>query len=298
MAKSVKEIFRQGTAVADGSMGVYMSDGGCGSELIKRGLTLGESTELWNITHRDHVLEVARAYVDAGADIILTNTFGGNRIIQQKHGLQARVAEFNKAAVAISKEASGGKALVFGSVGPLGRMVSMGEVSTQDAYAAFKEQVAALKEGGAEGIVVETVSDLEEFKAALKAAKESGLPVVGCMSFDSGKEFDRTMMGVSLRDMARAADQFKIDMIGANCGVGIEHYVKIAENLLRASRLPVWIKANAGLPVMENGRAIYKMSPKTFAGHAKALKKMGVRVVGGCCGTTPDHIRALKEALI
>jgi 5-methyltetrahydrofolate--homocysteine methyltransferase len=117
------------------------------------------------------------------------------------------------------------------------------------------------------------------------------------MSFDSGKEFDRTMMGVSLQDMVAVAEEMQISMVGANCGVGIEHYLTIAENLLKSTRLPVWIKANAGLPVVENGKTVYKMTPEKFAEYAVILKTMGVRVIGGCCGTTPDHIRAVKKAV-
>jgi 5-methyltetrahydrofolate--homocysteine methyltransferase len=294
---NVKEVFKSGAYAADGSMGVYLSDGGCGSELIKRGLRLGDSTEEWNVTQRNTVFEVASAYVSAGSDIILTNTFGGNRHIQAKHGFEDRIAEFNKAAAMIAREAAGTQALVFGSIGPTGKMISVGELSFEDAYAAFKEQVVALKTGGVSGLVVETMSDLDEFRAAVKAAKESGLPVVGCMSFDSGKENERTMMGVTVQDMVTTAQEMGVDMVGANCGAGIEKYVKIAENLLSVAKLPVWIKANAGLPVVENGKTVYKMTPDGFAGHARALKKMGVRVIGGCCGTTPDHIRALKKAI-
>ncbi len=287
MLKSVAEIFKSG---------VYISDGGWGSELIKRGLVLGDNAELWNITHHEQVLAVAKSYVDAGSDIILTNTFGGNSFIQEKHGQEKRIGELNKAAVLISKEAADGKALVFASIGPTGKMVSMGEISSLDAYQAFKEQADEIESAGADAIVIETMSDVEEFDAAMKAAKETGLPVVGCMSFDSGTEKERTMMGINVSDMIEVCKARGADAVGANCGVGIESYIAIAKNILSSTNLPVWIKANAGLPVIEHGKTVYKMGPEEFAGYAVELKNLGVRVIGGCCGTTPAHIAAVKKA--
>lgn len=288
MRKNVTNLLLHGTAV---------SDGGWGSELLKRGLKIGDNTELWNVTNRAAVLAVAKSYVDAGSDIILTNSFGGNRYILAKHNLETRMAELNQAAVSISKEAAGDNALVFASIGPTGKMISMGEITSEEAYSAFSEQANALAKAGADGLVVETMSDLEEFTAAVKAAKATGLLTVGCMSFDSGAEKDRTMMGVNISEMLEVCHSVGVDMAGANCGVGIENYIKIAENLLKNTKLPVWIKANAGLPVIEDGKTVYKMEPAVFGKYAVELKKLGVRVVGGCCGTTPAHIAGVRKTL-
>lgn len=277
--------------------GSYLSDGAWGTEFLKKGFTIGDSADLLNETKPGLVEEVARAYADAGSDIILTNTFGANRIALDKFGLREKVNQLNRTGVALSKKAANGRALVFASLGPTGKMVSMGEIAAQDAQAAFLEQALALKEAGADAVVIETMGDIEEYGAAIKAVKMAGLPVAACMSFDSGKNFLNTLMGVSVEQMVETAEGLGAEMIGANCGVGIESYVKIAEALLKKSRLPVWIKANAGLPQMENGKTAYSMTPETFAGYASSLVKMGVRVIGGCCGTTPAFIAACRRII-
>lgn len=289
MAKTTRDILKGG---------LHLSDGGWGSELMKRGLVLGDCPEIWNADHADRVADVAKAYVDAGSDIILTNTFGGNRFILQKHNLENKVADLNRAGVAVSKKAAAGRALVFASMGPTGKMVTMGEITPDEAYAAFHEQASAMSAAGVDGIAVETMSDLEEFTRAVRAAKETGLPVAACMSFDSGPNRDRTMMGITVAQMVEAAETEGADLIGANCGVGIEEYLVIAQALMKLTRKPIWIKANAGLPQIENGKTVYRMDPETFARHARELVKTGVRVIGGCCGTTPEHIRALRKAVI
>jgi methionine synthase I (cobalamin-dependent) len=277
--------------------GTYLSDGAWGTELVKRGFKIGESPELLNQTDPEAVEFVARSYVEAGADIILTNTFGGNRIVLSKHHLEDKHDELNQKGVQLSKSQASGKALVFASVGPTGKMVAMGEISRDEAKAVFQKQADCLKGAGADGIVVETMGDIDEYEAAVSAAKETGLFIVGCMSFDSGKDLQHTMMGVSVDQMVRIAEETGIDMVGANCGVGIENYIRIAENLINATRLPIWIKANAGLPQIENGKTVYKMSPEEFSGHVKTLIQTGVRVIGGCCGTTPEHIQACRRAM-
>src|SRR3989339_135282 len=276
--------------------GVYFSDGAWGTELMKKGYSIGECPELLNKENPDIVSQVAKSYVAAGSTIILTNTFGGNRIALSKFGLEEQAAELNMLGVSLSREAAQGKALVFASMGPTGKMIAMGEVNPEDLYDAFFEQADSIKKAGAHGIVVETMGDLEEYSAALFAAVATGLPVVGSMSFDSGKDNRFTMMGVSIEQMVRAAEEAGAAMVGANCGVGIENYVSIAEGLLEETDLPIWIKANAGLPQIKNGQTVYTMTPEDFALHARKLVEKGVRVVGGCCGTTPAHIKSLCSA--
>jgi methionine synthase I (cobalamin-dependent) len=277
--------------------GVYLSDGAWGTEFFKKGFRAGDPPELLNETHPDWVLDIAQSYVEAGADIILTNTFGGNRVRLSGNGLAQKAEFLNRRGVEISKEAAGAGALVFASIGPTGKMVSAGEITAGEAEEVFREQAAYILKGAPDGIVIETMSDLDEFTAALRAAKSTGLPVAACMSFDSGRDHDRTMAGVPVEAMAGAAQEGGCDLLGANCGVGIDQYIPIAQRLLKASSLPVWIKANAGLPQIENGKTVYKMGPATFAAGVKALADMGVRVVGGCCGTTPAHILASRAIL-
>ena len=288
MLYSVDEIIRGG---------VFLSDGAWGTELVKRGMRRGEIPELLNETNPELVGEVAKSYVNAGSDILLTNTFGGNRVLLALHGLEARVKELNRLGVRISKEAATGKALVFASIGPTGKMIITGDITREASEEAFREQAAAAAEAGADAIVVETMGDIQEYEAAVRAAKSTGLPVVGCMSFDSGKDKQHTMYGVSVDQMVEMAEHVGIDMVGANCGIGIENYIRIAENLLKATRLPVWIKPNAGLPEIDGGKAVYRMKPEEFAGYAKTLVDMGVRVIGGCCGSTPDHIEAVRAVI-
>ncbi len=288
MLYSIDEIIQGGT---------FLSDGAWGTELIKKGIESGEVPELLNEKNPAIVREIAESYVNAGSDIILTNTFGGNRILLAVHGLEARTGELNRLGVEISKEAAAGKALVFASIGPTGKMVIMGDITREEAEEAFREQATAAAGAGADAIVVETMVDIQEYEAAIRAAKSTGIPVVGCMSFDSGKDRQHTMYGVSVEKMVETAERVGIDMVGANCGLGIENYIRIAESLLRATRLPVWIKPNAGLPEIDGGKTVYRMKPDEFARHVKVLIEIGVRVIGGCCGSTPEHIKAARAVI-
>jgi methionine synthase I (cobalamin-dependent) len=259
-----------------------------------RGLPVGDCGEGWNLDASDKVEEVARAYVDAGSQIILTNTFCGNRIMLERHGLADRTIEINHAGATISKRAAGNQAKVFGSMGPTGKMVMMGDVTEDELMDIFGEQAAALAAGGVDGIAVETMSALDEYQCAIRAATATGLPVAGCMVFDSGADFDRTMMGVTPEQQADAAVEAGADIVGANCGQGIDGYLPIAVRLKAACDLPVWIKPNAGLPEMVDGKAVYKMSAETFADQTDRLIEAGADFVGGCCGTSPAFIAAIQ----
>jgi methionine synthase I (cobalamin-dependent) len=277
--------------------GPVLVDGGWGTEMQARGLTANELPDLWNLSHPDRVEAVARAYVEAGSRIILTNTFQANRLVLQRHTENPDVAAINSAGVEASLRAAAGKAQVFASLGPSGKLLLTGETTEDELSAVFGEQARAIAEAGADAIVVETMSDLAEAKLAVQAVRATGLPVVACMVFDSGKNKDRTMMGTTPEQAAEELTAAGADAVGANCGNGIAGYVPVCRRIAAATSLPVWIKPNAGLPEIENGKAVYRTTPEEFASHVPALLEAGARFVGGCCGTNPDFIRATARVL-
>jgi methionine synthase I (cobalamin-dependent) len=279
------------------SHGLVITDGAWGTELQARGLALGDFPDAWNLTHPDRVGEVARAYVEAGSQVILTNTFGANRIRLGEQAVADRLAEINARGVEISLKTAAGRARVFASIGPTGKLLMSGEVTEAELRAAFAEQAQALAQARPDGLVVETMSDLEEAKLAVSAARETGLPVVACMVFDSGKDKDRTMMGTTPEQAAQALTEAGADVIGANCGQGIAGFIAICRRLHAATERPIWIKANAGLPTMVDGRARYSATPDEFAGYIPELIKAGASFIGGCCGTRPDFIAAISHCL-
>ena len=273
--------------------GPVVTDGAWGTQLLARGLPPGECPDAWNLSRPEQVEEVARAYVEAGSQVILTNTFRANRLTLAGHGLAEKAEKINRAGVEISRRAAAGRARVFASMGPTGKLLMTGETTEEELHAAFAEQARALAEGGAEAILVETMSDLTEAKAALGAARETGLPVVVSMVFDSGRNKDRTMMGATPEQVARELTEAGADGVGANCGSGIASYVPVCARLRSATHLPVWIKPNAGLPELVEGRTLWRTTPEEFAGHVPALIEAGAAFIGGCCGTTPEFVRAL-----
>jgi methionine synthase I (cobalamin-dependent) len=243
------------------------------------------------------VEEVARAYVEAGSQVILTNTFGANRILLARHELAGKAKVINRAGVEISRRAAGTRARVFASMGPTGKMLFAGEVSEEEVAQAFEEQSRALAEAGADAIVMETMSDPGEAKLAVAAAAATGLPVVACMTFDSGRDHDRTMMGATVEEAAVALTAAGADVVGANCGQGAEGYVGISKRLRAATDRPLWMKPNAGLPVVSDGNVHYDTTPQAFARHAQSLVEAGASFIGGCCGTAPEFIRELAARL-
>jgi methionine synthase I (cobalamin-dependent) len=282
------------TLLADGPV---ITDGAWGTQMQARGLPIGGCPDEWNLRHADKVQEVPQLYVDVGSQIILTNTFRANRVALADYELADQVEAINRAGAEISCRAAGDKAHVFGSLGPSGKMLMMGEVSEGELSAAFAEQAQALAAGGAHGLVIETMGDLAELKLALAAARETGLPVVACMCFDSGADLDRTMMGTTPEQAAGELTAAGADVIGANCGQGIAGYVEICRRLRSATDRPIWIKANAGIPEMVNDEPVYTTTPDQFASHGPALVDAGANFAGGCCGTGPEFIRALAERL-
>jgi methionine synthase I (cobalamin-dependent) len=277
---------------------VTIADGAWGTELDKLGCPAGFCREEWNVTRPDLVGKVAQSYVDAGARIILTNTFGANRFVLAKHDRADKVAEFNRAGAAISKQAIAGKGHVFASIGPSSKLLLMKEVTEAELYDAFAEQAQALAEGGADALVVETMTDLNEATTAVRAAKTTGLTVAACMTYDSGKDHTRTMMGTTPEAAAAALIDAGADIIGCNCGIGIDNYIKVAAKLRAVTDKPVWVKANAGLPQVEGDKIVYRMTPEEFGLKAKDLVNAGANIVGGCCGTSPAFIRALAASLL
>lgn len=276
---------------------VTVADGAWGTELDKLGCPPGFCREEWNVTKPELVEKVAAAYVAAGSQIILTNTFGANRFVLGPHGRAEQVAAYNRAGARISKRCAGDQAFVFGSIGPSGKMVMMGEVTKEELFEAFEVQAQALAEGGADALVVETMYDLTEATAAVLAAKTTGLLVAASMTYDSGKEKTHTMMGVTPQQAVKELGEAGAEIFGCNCGIGIENYIKVAALLREATDKPVWVKANAGMPVLERGKVVYKMKPEEYAEKVKDLVTAGANIVGGCCGTSPEFIAAIRAAL-
>ncbi len=274
-----------------------LTDGAWGTQLQASGLPASACADAWNLSHPDIVEQVARAYVEAGSRVLLTNTFRANRLALEGLGLGNQLAAINRAGVEISRRAAAGAAWVFASLGPSGKLLLTGQVREQELRMVFVEQAQVLADAGADALVVETMSDLNEARIAVAAARETGLLVVACMVFDSGKDRDRTLMGVPPEQAASELTEVGADVIGANCGRGIEGYVPVCRRLAAASDCPIWIKANAGLPQIVDGKITYQTTPEEFARHGPALRDAGAAFIGGCCGTTPEFIRALRWVL-
>lgn len=273
-----------------------VTDGAWGTELQTRGLEPGGCADAWNLEHPDRVEAVGRAYVEAGSQIILTNTFQANQISLERYGLGRWVSEINRAGVDLSRRAAGNRAYVFASIGPTGKLLAAGETSEAELSQAFADQVDALAGAGPDALVIETMSDPAEARCAVIAARRSGLPVVTCMTFDSGRDRMRTMMGTTPQEAATILTAAGADVVGANCGQGIEGYVELYRALSSATRCPIWLKPNAGSPELEGSHTIYRTTPGAFAEAASALSEAGATFIGGCCGTTPDFIAALVRS--
>jgi 5-methyltetrahydrofolate--homocysteine methyltransferase len=279
---------------------VLVSDGAWGTFLHKKGLKPGECPEQWCLTHFDDVVDVAGSYIEAGADMVETNSFGATSYKLEHYGLAEQASEINVAAAKASREKAGDNRWVIASVGPTGKLLLLEDVTEKDLYNAFKEQVVALEKGGANAVCIETMSDIEEAVIAIRAAKENTkLEVICTFTFEKSTRGDyRTMMGVSPTDAAKAAADAGADIIGTNCGNGAERMIDIVKEIKAAvPKAFILVHANAGLPENINGRDVFPETPEDMAKHIPALVKAGANIIGGCCGTTPDHIRAIKAAI-
>lgn len=279
---------------------ILVSDGAWGTFLQAKGLKPGDCPESWNLGQPDAVRAIAEAYLQAGADVVETNSFGGNRIKLQRYGLADRAYDINREAARLSRQAAGSGHLVFGSVGPTGKLLLMGEVTTDEMYECFREQARALEEGGADAILIETMTDLEEAKLAIWAARENTGLEVGCtMTFDrtvSGEY--RTIMGVSPAEMVRELVDAGAHMLGTNCGNGMSDMIPIVREIRREhATVPVIVHANAGVPVYRDGATVFPESAEEMAGKVVELIEAGANIIGGCCGTTPEHIRRIAEVV-
>lgn len=276
---------------------IMIADGATGTLLQQRGMPPGSCPELLNLMDEDLVASVPRDYAKAGSDIVYTNSFGGNRIRLRRCGVEDKVREINIAAARIAREAVWEGIFVVGSMGPTGEMLEpFGDLEREKAYDLFQEQAGALVEGGVDAIVLETFSDLEELLLALRATRKFGIPVLCSMSFDTG---GRTMMGISPEDAAIALlKEEGVEVIGANCGRGLEDMEDSIRRMKEvAPETPLLAKPNAGLPRLVEGKVVYEASPEEMARYAMRYVELGARIVGGCCGSTPDHIRAIANAV-
>lgn len=282
---------------------VLLGDGAMGTQLQQAGLEPGQCGEAWNLDHPDRVLSIQRRYVQAGSDVLLTCTFGASRIMLDRHGEGDRTVDINRAAAAIAREALGGRGYVLGDIGPFGGLMQpYGDIARADVERAFREQSRALVDGGVDGIIIETQTALEELEVAIAAARDAGARVVvGSVAFDRMFDQDdvRTMMGVSPEQAAEFMVAHGCDVAGLNCGTGVD--VRMAAQVVRRYRqvcdLPVMAQPNAGAPVLEDMQVLYRQSPEEMASELPALLAAGPRIVGGCCGSTPAHIRRFREIL-
>lgn len=292
MKKPLLEALQERRLVCDGAMG---------TQLMLAGLENGACGEMWNLTEPARVLEIQRRYVTAGTDCLITNTFGGSRVSLGRHGYAEKAREINKAAARIAREAFGDRVgYVLGDIGPLGPLMEpYGELSQADGQAALEEQARALVDGGVDAIIVETQTFLDELGLAIDAAKAAGAPcIIASLAYDLShdKTFYRTMMGVSPEQAAEFVQKRGANIVALNCGTGMDMTgAAMVVRLYRKScKLPTMAQPNAGLPVLEGGKAVYKQSPAEMAGGVPDVLDAGTNIIGSCCGSTPDHTRAIR----
>jgi 5-methyltetrahydrofolate--homocysteine methyltransferase len=290
------------TLFAEPAVRPAIGDGAMGTELQRAGLEAGTCGDAWNLDHPDRVERIHRSYVDAGSEAIITNSFGSNRWVLGRYGLADKVESINRAAAEIALRAVEGRAKVLGDIGPFGGFLApLGDVPAHQVGEAFERQAYALLEGGAAGIIIETMTALDEAVAAVEAARRAGAPfVAACMSYDRLRDGSiRTMMGVAPAQAARALADAGADAVGANCGTKLEpaDFARIVELMREEVPLPIVIEPNAGQPELSGLHVVYRLSPEDFAGAMREVVSAGASIVGGCCGTTPAHIRALAVSV-
>lgn len=279
---------------------ILVADGAMGTMLMERGLQAGKPPESLNLEQPSVLERVAREYLDAGADIIQTNTFGASRLKLSQYSLEGKVEEINKNAVLVVKKAVADRAYVSGSCGPTGKFLKpYGDIEPKQMVDVYAEQIGALIDAGVDVICIETMTDLQEATYAIKGARKvsSSIPVLATMTFDPTPKGFYTVMGVSIEEAARGLEIAGADVVGSNCGNGIENMILIAREFKKYTKLPLMIQSNAGMPVLKADKVVYPETPDFMAGKAGELISLGVSIIGGCCGTTPAHIRALRGAV-
>jgi 5-methyltetrahydrofolate--homocysteine methyltransferase len=274
---------------------VLVSDGAMGTMLQSLGLEVGQCPETWNLTHPERVQQVHRAYLEAGAQLLTTNTFGGNRIRLAGHGLAEQLRAINRQAVELARAVAADRAAVMASVGPTGALLEpLGDVTEAQAFDIFSEQMSALREGGAGTVILETFMALEEIVIALRAAKALGLKVIASMSFGAG---ERTMMGVTPEQAATTLTQEGALVVGANCSTGAQEMVPVIRRMRAAVSIPLIAQPNAGMPVLQGNRAVYTQKPEEMSAFVPQFIEAGAKVIGSCCGSTPEFTRAIANTL-
>jgi len=275
------------------------SDGATGTNLIARGLPRGKTAEEWVLENPEAILALHRDFINAGSDIILTSTFGGSEIRLSRSGLKDKHQEINRKAVELARQAAEhSQALIAGSIGPLGEMMKpLGSLDEGTAERNYRQQAKTLSEAGADLLLIETQFDIAEAIIAVKAARTvSQLPVICSFSFDRGT---KTMMGVSPTKFAEAIEILGVAALGINCGKSLEDNLTVLKELANATQLPIWFKPNAGLPVIDTeGNAAYNVNPAEMASYVSDWITNSARIIGGCCGTSPEHVSALHTALL
>jgi 5-methyltetrahydrofolate--homocysteine methyltransferase len=280
---------------------IFVADGAMGTMLFQRGLKPGDCPEELNLSNPKLLTEIASLYLEAGADIIQTNSFGGSPLKLAAYNLEDKADEINRMAVENVKKAINAKAYIYGSCGPCGRILKpYGDTEPNAIYESFKIQAKALIEAGVDMICVETMTDLREARLAIKAARDisAEMPIMATMTFDPTPGGFYTIMGVDIKQASMGLEEAGANIIGSNCGNGIENMIKIAREFKAASSLPIIIQSNAGLPKMDGTTVVYAETPEFMAEKSRELVTLGVAVIGGCCGTTPEHIRAIKHMII
>ena len=283
----LKELLKRDYVILDGAMG---------TNLFMKGLTSGECPESWNIDNPKKIFEIHESFVNAGSDIIVTNTFGGNQFRLKLHQLESKVKELNYSGAQIARKSAGKKVFVAGSIGPSGEILEpLGNLKYELAVKAFGEQSLALAEGGVDMLWLETFSDIKEVQAALEGSMQTGLPIVATMSFDT---VGKTMMGVSPNEFVSFMEkQHNVFAYGANCGLGFDELLQTVGQMQNAGGKNVVAKSNLGIPVFHNGLIKYNTTEKSLLDYAVKARNMGALFIGGCCGTEAKHIKKIKEIL-
>jgi methionine synthase I (cobalamin-dependent) len=286
--------------------GVFLLDGAMGTQLFARGAEPGECNDRLNIETPEIVADIHRAYLNAGSDAVLTNTFGANRYALARHGCAEQALEINRAGGRVARKAAGDSRYVLGDIGPTGDFLEpLGTLKAEQAREAFARQAQGLREGGVDGFIIETMTALDEIAVAIEAVRSvaGDLPVLASMSFDKGGAGFRTMMGVDVTTAITKMVALGVDAVGFNCGTAtLEEYIELAKAYVAAVRssgreVQVFAEPNAGKPELADGQAVYRVTPQEFAAACAEIRKAGIHILGGCCGTSPEHIGAVAEAL-